>query len=235
MAYELSKKAIEQLSSTVPIDEAAVPSKTVRQELVATIDLTSVLLETFFDLNEGKQLYRDGKTNRLVHTIPPPPNEKRTVDVQFDKETGILTFIKADGSELLVSGLPTVKSLGKGPTGKKGKRGSAGSDGLDGKDGKKGYTGEQGPKGPDGLEGYAGEDGKPGVAGPVGPTGPRGPSGLEGPQGPQGRKGYTGARGESGCPGAPGAEGLAGPAPNGAVYISTDPPGGEVYIWGYPV
>ena len=235
MAYELSKKAVEELSDTVPIDEAAIPSKKIRQAPVGTEELTGMFLETFSDVKEGKLIARDGEKNLLTHVEPPPINEKRTVEVTYDPDSGDLTLIKADGSELVVSGLPTVASLGRGPTGAKGKRGVRGKNGRDGKDGPQGYVGDQGPKGPDGNIGISGADGNPGISGPTGPTGPRGPAGLEGPQGPQGRKGHTGARGLSGCPGANGPAGSTGPSPNGAVYISTTPPDTTVYIWGYPV
>ena len=235
MAYELSKKALEELSTTVPIDEATIPSPTIRQEPVATEELTRMFLETISSIKEGKQIIRDGVTNRLVAIDRPEPNAKRTVDVTYNKETGELLFVKADGSELMISGLPTLASLGKGPKGKKGKRGEPGKDGRDGKDGPQGYVGDEGPKGQEGPIGVSGADGKPGLSGPVGPAGPRGPDGPEGEAGPQGRKGHTGARGLVGCPGATGADGITGPEANGAVYINTIPPDSSVFLWGYPI
>ena len=235
MAYELTKKALEQLSDTVPIDEAAVPSATTRQEPVGADTMTELLLETFFSVDESKQLQRNGENDTLEYVDRKQPNAKRTIDAKYDKETGILTILKADGSVIEIPNLPTVKSLGKGPTGKKGKRGTPGKDGRDGKDGPQGYVGDPGPIGRAGSIGVSGADGNPGKSGPVGPTGPQGPQGEDGPQGPQGRKGYTGARGLAGCTGADGPQGPQGSAPNTSVYISTSPPGSAVYLWGFPV
>ena len=77
--YSLSKKAFEDLPGTVPIDEAAVPSRTTRQEPVATDTITDMLLESLTSTLNGKQITRDGSTQRLNHVDPPEPKAQRTV------------------------------------------------------------------------------------------------------------------------------------------------------------
>lgn len=233
--YSLSKKALEDLPGTVPIDEAAVPSATVRQEPEVDDTITQLHLDTITSTLNGKQIARNGNNQRLKHIDPPEPNAQRTIDVQFDNTNGILTFIKADGSELQITNLPTLLSLGRGVRGKRGIKGKPGKNGRDGKDGAQGYEGDQGPKGPDGNIGVSGLDGSPGNSGPEGHPGPRGQEGPTGNPGLAGRTGNAGSRGLGGCPGPAGPEGSKGDQGSGAVYVSTDPPGPTVYMWGYPL
>ena len=100
-----------------------------------------------------------------------------TLNGSFDQLTGVIALNIPTIGKLLISGLPTIHSIGYGPAGGVGPSGRDGLDGLMGGDGKRGTDGCPGPRGSDGLQG---KQGYVGWRGPAGPTGPIGPTGAPG-------------------------------------------------------
>lgn len=98
----------------------------------------------------------------------------------FDDVTGTLVLNLENGTQIKISGLPTVNSLGQGAVGPTGPRGENGTNGANGTNGEKGSTGCQGPPGTPGKQGAVGPTGAAGEIGPRGETGPTGPRGDDG-------------------------------------------------------
>lgn len=148
-------------------------------------------------------------------SINPSPDLTATqigvASATFDPLTGILTLYNADGTAVLVPGLPTAANLGNGPTGPTGPQGKQGSNGKNGKDGKNGAQGCNGVQGDTGPAGSAGPAGSVGARGATGATGAKGATGLTGPTGPAGPQGSTGPIGPDGGSGGVGATGPTGP------------------------
>lgn len=103
------------------------------------------------------------------------------------------------------SGVWSIVTNLKGPTG------ANGADGTNGATGAKGDTGDTGPTGLTGLTGPAG------AAGATGPQGPTGSTGATGPTGATGATGSAGATGATGAQGATGPQGPAGPSVWGGI------------------
>lgn len=117
-----------------------------------------------FSSVEGQVLAEE---NYGVDTIDHTPDEARlVVDGRFNPDTMSLVLVRADQSEIPISGFvfPTVIA---GKRGRKGNKGKKGKDGRDGRDGKKGDTGCGGKKG---KEGATGANGATGMTGETGPT-----------------------------------------------------------------
>lgn len=103
-----------------------------------------------------------------------------TLSGSFDQLTGVLALNIPTIGKIQIAGLPTIHSIGYGPSGDVGPSGRDGLDGLMGGDGRRGTDGCPGPRGSDGLQGKQGYVGNRGPAGPTGPTGPTGSPGNPG-------------------------------------------------------
>ncbi len=236
-SFERLKKVMDNKSSMVIVEPPSRPSNVYYTEPDKHEILLELDVSVFNSLSDADtKLVRDTVKDGPAFLVPPSPNDKLVEAVDYDPDTGALTITRENGEELVVEGLETIYSLGKGPKGKRGLKGHKGKDAHKGKDGAKGYTGPVGEAGPVGGTGITGSDGKNGATGRTGPEGDPGPAGQEGPGGKAGPLGHVGERGLNGCKGPTGFSGEKGPAPVTNVFISTVPPDNPaVYIWGVPV
>ena len=113
-------------------------------------------------------------------SVQTPDLDNSTLNGSFDQNSGQLTLNIPTIGTLVVTGLPTIHSVGYGQSGMRGK---------DGRDGINGLMGTDGSRGSDGC------------------AGARGIAGIPGPQGPEGRRGSRGATGNTGATGATGENG----------------------------
>lgn len=163
-----------------------------------------------------------------------PDGARLIVDGRFNPDTMGLVLIRADQSEIPISGFvfPTVIA---GKRGRKGNKGKKGKDGRDGRDGKKGDTGCGGLRGKEGNTGATGATGATGDQGAVGPTGPTGPTGNIGATGATGNTGMQGGLGERGAGCLTGPVGIPGLKPYEYVVVQTNEPQKiNVFVWGEP-
>lgn len=200
----LLEKAVNGDQSRVPIGAPVITntksqmSKGV-QLLIPGADLITPELTQFEVFGvDGKEAFRNDKTNGIEFRDRTTPNDKLIAEWSYDPTEGCLVLVRTNKKEERVFGFLRQESLGVGPTGPRGDPGKDGKDGRSGRDGGEGEPGCPGEPGPAGDEGAPGNEGNPGLIGLTGPEGCEGASGDRGLVGPLGRPGFEGSRGMTG-------------------------------------
>lgn len=242
MANELTQASLDGNSVKVPIGAPVITNKPGQnspsiQSLMTGQQVTLKPIQIIEALGlEGKQLNRNPLSNELDFVVPEETNAEKSVQWSYDDDSGQLTFVRASGEVVSISGFLRQIDYGVGPTGPQGDRGKDGADARDGRDGKDGLAGCEGNTGADGRTGDTGDFGEEGPVGPDGLTGapgPTGPTGIQGPEGIPGREGKRGPKGFS-CPTTLiGPDGPQGREMNPFVGL-TPAPGATDLIWAAP-
>jgi len=200
MSNSLTIAALDNKSVSVPIGKTVLTNKKDDCSLnVQTVmdgtEVAAPKLEIIDAPGEnGKQAYRDN-ADSVYFDKPIDRTAQQLAEGAFDTGTGMLTFVRKNGTKLLISSFLRQVDFGVGPQGPRGDPGIDADDGVDGKDGK---DGDVGCAGPNGMEGRNGPVGDPGLEGDIGATGPYGPLGPTGPRGDVGNQGPAGFEGKRG-------------------------------------